>query len=183
MEPRRVNVVAVAGELTGWKTTVILHDLLEEMKRLDASVHTELIEMKEYDVEFARGLPLGDYNNDTWEVVSKISAADIVVFGSPIYQASMTGALKNLIDLFPTDALKRKVTGIITTGAIEKHFLVTEYQIKPVLSYLKGLVPTRNVFVHNDSFNEINDLIDDRVIPRLSEMADEMLQLHKIYQK
>lgn len=183
MEENKVKIVAVAGELTGWKTTVILHDLLEEIKKLGTHVQTELIEMKEYEVEFARGLPLGDYNNDTWEVVSKISAADIVVFGTPIYQASMTGALKNLLDLFPTDAFKRKVTGIITTGAIEKHFLVSEYQIKPVLSYLKGLVPTQNVFVHNDSFNEINDLIDDSVIPRLSKMAEEMLQLQKVYQK
>src|SRR5699024_369966 len=183
MGEKTVKIVAVAGELTGWKTTVILHDLLEEAKKLDNQVQTELIEMKEYDVEFARGLPLSYYNDDTWEVVSKISSADIVVFGSPIYQASMTGALKNLLDHFPTDALKRKVTGIITTGAIEKHFLVSEYQIKPILSYLKGLIPTRNVFVHNDSFNEINDLIDDSVIPRLTKMAKEMLHVQKTYQQ
>lgn len=182
MEAKKIKVVAVAGELTGWKTTVILHDFLEEAKNINPNISTELIEMKEYDVEFARGFPLGDYNNDTWDVVSKISAADILVFGTPIYQASMTGALKNLLDHFPTDAFKRKVTGIITTGAVEKHFLITEYQIKPVLSYLKGLIPTQNVFVHNDSFNEINDLIDDSVLPRLSKMAKEMLHLQKIYQ-
>lgn len=183
METKKVKIVAVAGELTGWKTTVILHDLLEEAKRLYPNVQTELIEMKEYDMEFARGFPLGDYNEDTWDVVSKVSAADIIVFGTPIYQASMSGALKNLLDFFPIDAFKRKVTGIITTGAVEKHFLVSEYQIKPVLTYLKGLVPTRNVFVHNDSFNEINDLIDGKVVPRLASMAEEMIMLQKTYQK
>lgn len=183
MENKKIKIVGVAGELTGWKATVILHDVLEEAKRINAHVETELIEMKEYDIEFVRGEPLSYYNQDTWDVVSTISSADIIVFGTPIYQASTTGALKNLLDHFPIDAFKRKVTGIITTGAIDKHFLVAEYQLKPILTYLKGLVPTQNVFVHSDSFNEINDIIDENVPRRLHAMATEMLDLHQMYEK
>lgn len=174
-----MKLVGIAGELTGWKTTVVLHNVLEAAKDLDANIQTELIEMKDYDIEFARGEPLSYYNDDTWNVVNTISSADILVFGTPIYQASITGALKNLLDHFPVDAFKRKVTGIVTTGAVEKHFLVSEYQLKPILSYLKGLVPTGNVFVHSDCFNDVNEIIDEDVSKRIKALAEELLVLQK----
>lgn len=179
MNEKKIKVVGVAGELTGWKVTIALHAVLEAMKKMNPNITTELIEMKEYDVEFVTGQPLSYYNNDTWEVVSTISSADILIFGTPIYQASITGALKNLFDHFPVDAFNRKVTGMVTVGGVEKHFLVSEYQLKPILSYLKGLVPRRNVFVHSDSFSEINEIIDESVKPRINLMAEEMLNLYK----
>lgn len=179
MKDKKIKVVAVAGELTGWKVTIALHEVLEAMKKIEPNLTTELIEMKEYDVEFVTGQPLSYYNDDTWEVVSKIASSDIVIFGTPIYQASITGALKNLFDHFPVDAFNRKVTGMVTVGGVEKHFLVSEYQLRPILSYLKGLVPRRNVFVHSDSFSEINEIVDENVLPRIKLMAEEMLQLYK----
>jgi len=174
-----MKVVGVAGELTGWKATVVLHNVLEAVKDIDSEIETELIEMKDYDIEFARGEPLSYYNDDTWNVVNTILAADVLVLGTPIYQASITGALKNLLDHLPVDAFKRKVTGIITTGAVEKHFLVSEYQLKPILSYLKGLVPSTNVFVHSNCFNDVNEIIDEDVLLRLNKLAYEMINLQK----
>jgi len=174
-----MKLVGVAGELSGWKAAVVLHKVLEAAKDLDSTIETELIELKEYDVEFARGEPLAYYNDDTWNVVNKISEADMLVFGSPIYQASITGALKNLLDHFSMNAFSRKVTGIVTTGEVEKHFLVSEYQLKPILSYLKGLVPTSNVLVHNDYFDDVNEIKDDNVNRRIKKLADEMLFLQK----
>lgn len=174
-----MKLVGVAGELTGWKATVALHHALEAFKNLDTDIDIELIELKEYEVEFVRGDPLAYYNDDTWYVVNKILEADMLIFATPIYQASITGALKNLLDYFPVDSFKRKVTGIVTTGSVEKHFLVAEYQLKPILSYLKGLVPTSHLFVHSDSFNDVNEVIDDEVHKRANILAEDMLSLQK----
>lgn len=174
-----MKLVGISGSLTGWKTNVIIHKVLEAAKDLDSNVKTELIDLRDYEVEFVNGEPLAYYNGDTWDVVNKVMSADLLVFGTPIYQASITGALKNLLDHFPVDAFKGKVTAIVTTGAVEKHFLVSEYQLKPVLSYLKGLVPTDNVFVHNDSFNEINEVVHEDVSQRIKLLAEEMILLQQ----
>lgn len=174
-----MKMVGISGALAGWKTNVVVNDVLQAAKSIDSDVQTELVDLRDFEVEFARGEPLGFYNEDTWNVVQKILDADMVVFGTPVYQASITGALKNLLDHFEVDAFKRKVTGMVTTGGVDKHFLVSEYHLKPVLSYLKGVVPTNNVFVQNDAFNDINEIID-RDIPRRFEMlAEEMISLHK----
>ncbi|MEC5425758.1 NADPH-dependent FMN reductase [Virgibacillus sp. C22-A2] len=175
-----MKLVGISGALAGEKTSLAVNDVLVAAQHSDPSIQAELIDLKEYEIEFAVGAPLADYNEDTWDVVNKILSADFLVFGTPIYQASITGALKNLLDLLPENAFKYKVTGIVATGWSEKHFLVTEYQLKPVLSYFKGLIPTGNVFIHNDSFNEESEEITDRYVSeRIQKLADEMIYLQR----
>ncbi|MDY0393487.1 NADPH-dependent FMN reductase [Virgibacillus halophilus] len=175
-----MKLVGVSGTRAGNKTSQAVYDVLAAAKRLDTSIETELIDLKDYDISFADGSPLAYFDDDTWMVADKIMAADCLVFGAPIYQASIPGVLKNLLDHFPENAFKYKVTGIVATGWSEKHFLVTEYQLKPVLSYLKGLVPTGNVFVQNDCFSlEGEEIINERVAKRLENLADEVLFLQR----
>ncbi|WP_186578230.1 NADPH-dependent FMN reductase [Aquibacillus kalidii] len=174
-----MKLVGVAGSLAGWKTNVLIHKVLEAAKEIDSSIETELIDLRDFDVQFVNGDPLTFYNEDTFNVVNKVSNADFLIIGTPIYQASITGALKNLLDHFQVDVFKGKVTGMITSGEIDKHFLVSEYQLKPILTYLKGLVPTGNVFVHNDAFDDENEIIDEDISKRIKLLADEMIFLQK----
>ncbi|MDL4839804.1 NADPH-dependent FMN reductase [Aquibacillus rhizosphaerae] len=174
-----MKLVGISGSLAGWKTNVAVHNALVAIEALDANIQTELIDLRDFEVEFVNGDPLAYYNEDTFNVVNKVLSADFLVIGSPIYQASISGALKNLLDHLPVDAFKRKVTGIVTTGEIEKHFLVSEYQLKPILTYLKGLVPTINVFIQNDSFSDENEIIDNDVLERYKLFAEEMVTLQK----
>ncbi|SFE12468.1 FMN reductase [Lentibacillus persicus] len=173
-----MKLVGVSGTLAGDKTAKAVYDVLANAKLIDKSVETELIDLRDYDISFADGSPLAYFDDDTWPVADKIMAADCLVFGTPIYQASIAGVLKNLLDHFPDYAFKNKVTGIVSTGLSEKHFLVTEYQLKPVLSYFKGLVPSENVFVQNDCFDlETGEITDNLVMKRLRNLAEEILFL------
>ncbi|MCM3571254.1 NADPH-dependent FMN reductase [Neobacillus mesonae] len=174
-----MKLIGVSGSLVGSKTSKAVYEVLFAAKAYDPGLETELVDLKDYDVEFVRGTPLSYYNSDTWNVVNKILSADFLVFGTPIYQASISGALKNLLDHMPTDAFKSKVTGMITTGGSEKHYLVTEYHLKPILTFLKGVVPVGNVFVHNDHFNEDNEVIDSDVSRRIKKLAKEMILLQR----
>lgn len=175
-----MKLVGVSGALAGDKTSIAVNDVLVAAKLLDSTIQTELIDLREYDIEFFDGNPLALHNKDTWDVVQKILSADFLVFGTPIYQASISGALKNLLDHLPEYAFRHKVTGMIATGWSNKHFLVIEYHLRSILTYFKGLVPTGNVFVHNDSFNEDSDeIIDKRVSERIQKLANEMIYLQR----
>ena len=175
-----MKLVGVSGSLVGDKTPLAVNDVLVAAQLIDPTIQIELIDLRDYEIEFVVGAPLADYNDDTWNVVNKILSADFLVFGTPIYQASISGALKNLLDLFPEYAFRYKVTAIVATGLSHKHFLVPEYQLKPILTYFKGLIPTNNVFIHNDSFNEESDEIIDRdVSKRIQKLAEEMIYLQR----
>ncbi|MHA6252434.1 NADPH-dependent FMN reductase [Oceanobacillus sp. CAU 1775] len=175
-----MKLVGVSGALAGDKTASAVNDVLRAAKRYDPSIQVELIDMRDYEIEFVTGQPLAAYNEDTWNVVQKILSADFLLFGTPIYQASISGALKNLFDHLPEYAFKGKVTGMIATGWSNRHFLVLEYHLRSILSYFKGLVPSENVFIHNDSFEVESDyIIDKRVIERMNRLAEEMVQLQR----
>ncbi len=66
------------------------------------------------------------------EVVAAIEAADAVVFGSPIYRASYSALLKDLLERTErgkwgekTAPLQGKVAATVLTGASGHHFLAT----------------------------------------------------------
>ncbi|MCU9615327.1 NAD(P)H-dependent oxidoreductase [Caldibacillus lycopersici] len=174
-----MKIVGVSGTLAGGKTSQMVYDVLHAAKLVDTSVETELMDIKDYDIEFMRGVPLSYYNDETVEVVNKILNADCIVIGTPVYQASIAGALKNLLDLMPEHAFRNKVVGYISTAGSEKHFLVAEYNLRPILQFLGATVPSRNVFVPDDHFDEENVIVDKWTKDRIQKMAKEMVQLTK----
>jgi len=174
-----MKLVGISGSIIGSKTAKAVNEVLMAAKALDQNIEVEFIDLKDYEVEFVKGTPLSSYNQDTIKVVNTIQSADFLVFGTPIYQASIPGVLKNLFDHLPIDAFKSKVTGMITTAGTDKHFLVTEYHLKPILTYLKGVVPVSNVFLQNSDFNKENEIINDDITNRIHELAKEMIFLQK----
>ncbi|CEI84357.1 NAD(P)H-dependent FAD/FMN reductase [Oceanobacillus oncorhynchi] len=175
-----MKLVGISGALAGDKTSIVVNQILVHARRFDSSIKTELVDLRDYEIDFFNGAPLADYNEDTWDVVQKIASADFLVFGTPIYQASISGALKNLFDHLPEYTFKHKVTGMVATGWSDRHFLVMEYHLRSILSYFKGLVPTGNVFVHNSAFNmDSDEIIDERVLERLQAFGEEMVSLQQ----
>ncbi|MBH5319335.1 NAD(P)H-dependent oxidoreductase [Paenibacillus sp. GSMTC-2017] len=172
-----MKLVGLSGALAGSKTAKVVHDILICAKDIQPDIQTELVDLKDYDIDFVRGTPLQYYNKDTIEVVNKLLFADLLVIGTPIYQASITGALKNVLDHLPMNAFKEKVAGIVTLGGSDKHFLVAEHQLKPILTFLKATVPVGNVFVHNDLFDENKEISNPDYYRRIKKLAEEMVFL------
>mgnify|MGYP005996699667 CR=1 FL=1 len=164
-----MKLVGVSGANVGKKTSKAVQELLLAVNSLDSSIQTELVDLKDFEVEMVNGQPLSMYNEDTIEVVNTILSADFLVFGTPVYQASIPGVLKNLLDHLPTDAFKQKVTGIVSTAGSDKHFL----------SFLKGVIPATGVFIQSDCFNKENEIEDSDLLIRIRQLAEEMILLQR----
>jgi FMN reductase len=155
--------------------------VLKAINHYDEHVVTELVDLRDYEVEFVRGIPVAEYNQDTQDVISKLNEADVIVIGTPIYQASIPGVLKNVFDHLAPNCFKGKVVGIVTNGGSEKHFLMTEYQLKPILSYFKAILPLNNVFLHTSCFGENNQITNVEEKERIDKLAKELINLKKLY--
>ncbi|WP_227936345.1 NADPH-dependent FMN reductase [Alkalihalobacillus deserti] len=172
-----MKLLGISGSLIGEKTAIAVNEVLKRARELEPKLEIELVDMKDYEVEFVIGKPLEAYNEDTQTVINKIKEADLFVIGTPIYQASITGALKNLFDHLPTNVFESKVVGTVTTAGSEKHFLVADNQLKPILSFFKAITPT-NVFVHSSCFDQSNVIVDEEVNNRIDTLAKELVNLH-----
>jgi FMN reductase len=119
-----------------------------------ANVTATVLSLGAHRVSFADGRPLERYSDDTARVVGAIAEADAVLLASPVYRASFTGALKNLLDLTPVEALRAKPVGILAMGATLHHYLGVDWQLRAVLAWFGALVAPTSVYLEPGHFQD-----------------------------
>jgi len=176
---KRMKLLGIAGALIGNKTSIVVNEVLKRAKEAHPELETELLFLGDYQVELVDGRPLDQYNEDTQNVIRKIKEADLYVIGSPVYQASITGALKNLFDHLPYDVFDKKVVGLVMNGGTDRHYLVMETHLKSIVSFLKAYVPSNSVYVTVENFNQDNEIADEEIQARIKQLGTEIVSLHK----
>ena len=103
-------------------------------------VEADLFDLGAHALGFADGTPVEDLDDDTATAVAAVGSASALVVATPVYRGSMTGSLKNLLDLTPVPALQGKVVGIVAMGASDHHYLGAERHLRDVLAFF-GAIP------------------------------------------
>ncbi len=114
----------------------------------------DVVDLSQCCVEICDGRPEKDYGADTRAAISTIGAADAVVFGSPVYRATYPGALKNLLDHLPVEALRDKPVGVVAMAASDHHFLGVDSHMRFVLAWFGALTLPNSVYLKNGDFED-----------------------------
>lgn len=174
-----MKLLGISGTITGSKTKVVVQKVLEEVQKHHPDIEVEMLDLKEYDVQFCDGRDPSTYTGDTKKVIDMVKKADLYVIGTPIFQGSITGVLKNLFDLVPPQDFRHKVMAFVATGGTYQHYLVIENQLKPIAGYFRAFVAPGYVYAHNDHFNQQNELVDSEVVNRVEALAKEVAYMQK----
>ncbi|MFE4430411.1 NADPH-dependent FMN reductase [Peribacillus butanolivorans] len=174
-----MKLLGISGTIIGSKTKVVVEKVLEEVKNNHPDIEVEMLDLKQYDVQFCDGRNPSTYTGDTKKVIDIVTSADFYIIGTPIFQGSITGALKNLFDLVPPKDFRNKVMGLVATGGTYQHYLVIENQLKPIASYFRAFVAPGSVYAHNDHFSAQNELVDEEVLERISMLSEEVVFMQK----
>ena len=73
---------------------------------------------------------------------------------TPIFRATFTGALKNLLDLVPVEGLMGKLCGLLAMGASDHHYLAVDTQLRPVLAWFGAHPVPGGVYLQSRQFQE-----------------------------
>ncbi len=149
---------------------------LNMAKDSDGSAETELLHLGDYKISFADGRPLSDLEDDTEVVVGKVLQADMLLIATPIFRASFTGALKNLLDLVPVEGLLGKPCGLIAMGATDHHYLAIDTQLRPVLAWFGAQLVPGGVYLQSRHFQD-GKLADPQAIEQLGALAQGVVSL------
>lgn len=148
------RLLAVLGSVTPpGRLRRALQQALARAEAGDAGARTELLDLAELKLAFADGTDPERLDDDTASLIAAVGAADVVVLATPTYRASMTGALKNVIDQLPVPALDGKVVALVTMGGSEHHFLGAERHLRDVLAFFGALVTPVAVYLTAGDFD------------------------------
>ncbi|KAF3999621.1 NAD(P)H-dependent oxidoreductase [Glaciimonas immobilis] len=160
------------------KTLIAIEMAMEFAGKFNPSVSTEIINLRDHDVQFCDGRNPEEYEGVTQEIIKKIQAADGLLVATPMYRGSYTGILKNIFDIIPNDALAGKPVGLIATAASDHHYLALEHELKPLLGFFHAFVLPGSVYINNDHYSE-KTLIDVGIIDRLRQLGEGVVRLYE----
>jgi FMN reductase len=149
--------------------------LLDSTSAARKDVEVELINLADKKVAFADGRPPEQYKDDTGAIIASVRAADGVIFASPVYRGSFTGALKNLLDHLPLESLAAKPIGIVAMGATQHHFLGVDWHLRDVLAWFGALVVPTSAYLVSADF--VNGELSDNAKQDLKDLADAVVKL------
>lgn len=140
------------------------------LERAAASGHgTTLLDLGQLSLGFADGRPLDQLTDDTPKLVRSIEAADAVILATPVYRATLTGALKNALDLLPIQALQAKPVGVVAMGATLHHFLGAESHLRDILAWFGAWQLPAGVYLSSGDFT------DGNLAPGAAESLDQLV--------
>ncbi|MBM10736.1 MAG: NADPH-dependent FMN reductase [Chloroflexi bacterium] len=144
----------------------------------DSSVTTGLLHLGDHQISFADGRPPEAYGDDTGKVLEQVTSADMFIIATPIFRASFTGALKNLLDHIPVEGLMGKAVGFIGMGATDHHYLTVDTQLRPVLAWFGAHLLPGQVYLQSGHFTD-GKLADPKAISGLEDLGKTVVELHK----
>ncbi len=171
------TLLGISGSLTaGGSTRTIVDATLVAAQAYAPDVKTDVIDLRDVTISFCDGRPPEDYLDDTPQVLARIQAADAYIIGTPIYRGSYTGALKNLLDHIPVEALMGKVAGVIGNAYTDHHYLSIDQELKPVLSWFNMHIVPGSVYVRADQMKG-GEITDERVRDHLRQLGEATIGL------
>jgi NAD(P)H-dependent FMN reductase len=110
---KNIKVIGICGSLrTKSYTRLALQIALKGAE--ESGVNTELIDLREYNLVFCDGGESEeDYPEDVYRLRKKVYEAEGIILGTPEYHGSVSGVLKNAIDLLGFKEFEGKMVGLV----------------------------------------------------------------------
>jgi FMN reductase len=113
-----------------------------------------------------------ELDGDARTILKQVSAADILVVGSPTYKGSYTGLFKHFFDLLDPAALRGKPVLLTATGGGERHALIVEHQLRPLFGFFEAFALPTAVYAVDRDFAD-GRLVSDAIIARVDKAVAE----------
>ena len=171
-----MHVVLLGGSPAARSRTELLLDYVAQ-RLVEHQVEVSLLRVRDFPAE---DLLHARFDSPAvQQLQATVARADGLVVGTPVYKASLTGALKVLLDLLPERALAHKVVLPLASGGSPAHLLAVDYALKPVLAALKAQEMLPGVFAVDQQIRypegDSPAQLDAELRERLDEAVEQLL--------
>ena len=174
-----IKVVGIIGSLRqGSYSALALKEAVTRVEALGATV--EILDLREMQLPFCNG---GDEYPDYPDVEilrEKVKAADALILATPEYHGSVSGVMKNALDLMSFEHLSEKVTGMISVlGGQSNSNALNELRI--IIRWVHGWVIPEQIAIGQawQAFDKEGKLKDEKLSQRFDTFALSLLESTK----
>jgi len=127
------KVLIIQGSLNPKSKTAIVVPEAEKILSGFNGVYFKTLDLRSFNMQFCDGRKLQEYNSDTKKAYEMVDKADGLIIGTPVYCYSVSGPLKNFIDI-TSSAMEGKAAGIICATGSSRSYLASA-DLAKILSY------------------------------------------------
>lgn len=134
---------------------------------------TNILQLSEYNLLFAGSANESEYPNDVFFLRNELKKADGIIIATPEYNNSISGILKNAIDLLGKIPFENKVVGLIglaggdagAVNSINNLMIICRSLHCWVSPYTVSIANTQKIFDSKQNINEI------KIVKRLFQLG------------
>ncbi len=179
-----VRVVAVCGSLSARSTTKMALSLaLKGASEYEAS--TRLIELRDYELVFCGAVDEADYPPDVLRLRTELKQSQGIILGTPEYHGSLSGALKNMLDLMSTEEFEGKIVGLVGIAGGHIGAINSLNTMRTIGRNLHCWVLPQDVSVADSAktFNEDGTVTDPAIEQRLLNLGRQVVKFASLQQR
>lgn len=149
---RPIRVVAVSGGLQRPSKSAALAEHLLELIAQEIPCEQDLVELGPLAAQFAGAVWRSQLPETVEQALAAVEQADVLIVASPVFRGSYTGLFKHFFDFIHQDALIDKPVLLAATGGSERHALVIDHQLRPLLSFFQARSLPLGVYATDKDF-------------------------------
>jgi FMN reductase len=168
-----VKIVAFGGSLR--PDSYSFHALqlaVDQVKALGAEV--EVFNLRELNLPFVQ--QAGDYP-DVIRLQEAVKAADALIVATPEYHGSVSGAVKNALDLMSFEHLSGKVVGLISVLGGQSNSNALNH-LRLIFRWVHAWVIPEQISIGQawNAFDEQGNIKDEKLVERLDKFARSLVE-------
>lgn len=152
--PRSIRTVILNGSLARPSKTRALLDALHAQLHQQLPLETLHIDLVDLVEDIGTCLWRDKLPAPALRALQAIEGADFLIVGAPVFRGSVPGLFKHLFDLIETSAMSGKPVLLAATGGSQRHALVIEHQMRPLLGFFQTLTLPIGVYASAEDFQD-----------------------------
>lgn len=133
------------------------------------AVGVETVDLRDHAHAIADAMLTGFPAGGLADAVGDVVQADGLILVTPTFSASYSGLFKCFVDILDPDSLQAKPVLLGATGGTERHSLMLDHAMRPLMNYLRAAIIPTAVYAASEDWGSTG--LDQRIERAAGELA------------
>ena len=179
-----IRITGVCGSLSAdGATRKALAIALRGAAEYDAE--TALLELRDFNLVFYGSVPENEYPPDVFKLRQALKDSQGIILATPEYHGSLTGALKNMLDLMSIEDFETKIIGLVGVAGGDIGAINSLNTMKTICRNLHCWVLPQEVSIANSAqtFDDDGTVKDPAIEERLLNVGRQLVKFASVQRK